>query len=202
MMTIVAKWVRTGLLAAVLLATAGCAMLGGSSSPQEAALTLRNLQIETVDGHRAVLLRLSGLPRRVTHASSSSPARIEIFLDGPDGEGDFSEQVLPQTDPQILQVRVTRETGVLHVVFDIDGDTPPAYRVLEMADWILLRFTSTESESRNPFPSLGLRGGAVCGVARRRHTTKYDSSSLLASSPSALRRARSGDSCSHSEAEG
>lgn len=146
MSTIVAKWARTGLVAAVLLVSPGCAMLGTSSSSQEAALTLRNLQIETVEGHRAVLLRLSRLPQRVTHTSSSSPARIEVFLDGPEGEGDFAEQVLPQADPQILQVRVARESGVLHVTFDIDGDTPPAYRVLEMADWILVRFTHSDNE--------------------------------------------------------
>ncbi len=123
-------------------------MLGGGSSTVAAeAVSLRNLQIESVDGRRAVLLRLSQLPQRVVHASSSTPARITVQISGPVGEGDFEEQVLPQTDPQIVQVRVAREDGQLEVTLDLKSDVPPPYSVHEMADWIMIRLGSTGAES-------------------------------------------------------
>ncbi len=128
------------LLCGLLLTIAGCAALGGdTAAPAPQALSLRNLQIETVDGERAVLLRLSRLPGRVIHSSTSSPASITVRVSGPRGEGDFAEQVLPQTDPQIARVRVGREGGELRVILDLKSDMPPSYSVHEMADWIMIR---------------------------------------------------------------
>lgn len=131
----------------VVAALSGCAALGNSANVAPEAVSLRNLQIESVDGRRAVLLRLSRLPQRVVYASNSAPASITVQMSGPIGEGDFEEQVLPQTDPQIVQVRVSREDGQLQVTLDLKSDVPPPYSVHEMADWIMIRLGSTGAES-------------------------------------------------------
>lgn len=140
-----AKWIRSVVLLCVIVTSGGCAFIGGEASPPEDAVTLRNLQIESVDGQRAVLLRLSRLPTRVLHSSATAPARITVQLSGPAGEGDLAEQALPQTDSQISQVRVEREAGELRVTLDLRGDAPPPYSVHEMADWIMIRLGGSES---------------------------------------------------------
>jgi len=129
--------------ASVLLVT-GCntSFLRPTPSPSgdEAAVTLRDLQIENADGHRAVLLRLSRVPTAVRHSSSNNPAQITVQAWGPMGEGDLPERGLPQVDDQITQVRVSRRAGNLQVVLDLQGDEVPPYSVHEMADWIMIRF--------------------------------------------------------------
>ncbi len=129
-----------------VVALAGCAasLAAPSASPtgDQAPVTLRNLQIETANGHRAVLLRLSRLPTQVRYSSSSRPARISIQAWGPPGDEDLPERALTQIDPQIAQVRVSRKRGGLNIVLDLQGDEPPAYSVHEMADWIMVRFAA------------------------------------------------------------
>jgi hypothetical protein len=143
---------RLGLLRYAVLfmgLVAGCsASLGrptAAPTGDQAPVTLRNLQIETLDGHRAVLLRLSRVPTMVRHSSSSDPARITIQAWGPLGDQDLEERNLAQIDPQITQVRVSRRAGGLNVVFDLQGDKPPPYTVHEMADWIMVRFPTSGS---------------------------------------------------------
>ena len=136
----------------------GCAflvVLGGCSqklsrptaapSGENAAVSLRNLEVADIDGHRAVLLRLSRLPTLVRHSNTTKPAQIAIQAWGPVGEGDLPERSLPQIDPLISQVRVSRQDGGLLVILDLQGDQPPPYTVHEMADWIMIRFTAPES---------------------------------------------------------
>lgn len=133
------KWVRTLVLCSVVTVNAGCALIGAPRDSGEPGILLRNLQIETVDGHRAILLRLSRLPQRLTHSSNSAPASITVRALGPQGQADFEEQILPQTDPQVFQVRVARIGGELRVTLDLKSNSPPPYIVLEMADWIMIR---------------------------------------------------------------
>lgn len=137
------------LVPVLCLLAVGCAQKLAPPTPSpsggEAPVTLRNLQIETVDGHHAVLLRLSRVPTMVRETSSSHPAQITLQAWGPVGEGDLSERALPQIDPQIAQVRVSRHDGGLSIVLDLHGDDPPPYSVHEMADWIMVRFTAPES---------------------------------------------------------
>jgi hypothetical protein len=125
------------------LFAAGCAqkLAAPTASPtgNEAAVALRNLQVTTVDGHRAVLLRLSRLPTLVRQSSGKDPARIVIQAWGPRGDGDLPERTLPQVDPEISDVRVSRHDGALEVVLDFKGLEPPPYSVHEMADWIMVR---------------------------------------------------------------
>jgi hypothetical protein len=111
----------------------------------EAPVTLRNLQVTTVDGHRAVLLRLSRLPILVRHSSGRHPGQITVQAWGPAGDSDLPERTLPQVDPQIAQISVSRKEGALHVVFAFQNDEPPAYSVHEMADWIMIRLGVPES---------------------------------------------------------
>ncbi len=139
--------VRRLILCGLLLTVAGCAAFRGDAPPAQQAVSLRNLQIESVDGERAVLLRLSRLPGQVIHSSASAPASITVRMSGPRGEGDFTEQALPQTDPQITRVRVERENGELRVTLDLKGDAPPPYSVHEMADWIMIRLGRSGAES-------------------------------------------------------
>jgi hypothetical protein len=116
-----------------------------SPSGEQAPVNLRELQITSVEGHRAVLLRLSRLPTLVRYSSSSNPGRITIQAWGPVGDGDLPERVLPQDDPQVAQVRVSRQEGGLRVVLDLKSDEPPAHTVHEMADWIMVRLTESGS---------------------------------------------------------
>jgi hypothetical protein len=135
------------LLAALLVA--GCAQKLGRPSPSPsgdaAPVTLRNLQIESIDGHRAVLMRLSRLPTMIRHSSSRRPPEITVQAWGPVGDGDLPERVLPQIDALVSQVRVSRHEGGLTIVLDLHGDQPPPYSVHQMADWIMVRFSAPES---------------------------------------------------------
>jgi hypothetical protein len=138
-----AAFVIAGLLAS------GCVRrpAAPTASPigEQAPVTLRSLEIKAVDGHRAVLLRLSRLPTLVRHSTSRNPGRITIEAWGPVGAGDLPERILPQDDPEIAQVRVSRRQGGLRVVFDLHSSQPPPHAVHEMADWIMVRFTESRS---------------------------------------------------------
>jgi hypothetical protein len=137
------------LLLALAFAFSGCSQISGrpTASPtgDEAPVNLRSLQIQTVEGHRAVLLRLSRLPTLVRHASADTPGRISVEAWGPVGSGDLEERTLEQTDAQISGVRVSRKEGALRVILDFRDPVPPKYTVHEMADWIMVRLGTPES---------------------------------------------------------
>ena len=132
------------MVAALSLSTlAGCpakrtvptAMPTGDQAP----VALRDIRVETVETHRAVLLRLTRVPTLVRASSSRSPAEITVQAWGPDTGGDLAERVVPLTDPQIRGARVGRTKGGLYVVLEFIGTKPPTYTVHEMADWIMVR---------------------------------------------------------------
>ena len=139
--------VGVGLFLFALFA-AGCAQKLGVPTAvptgNEAPVALRNLQVTTVDGHRAVLLRLSRLPTLVRQSSGKDPARIVIQAWGPRGDGDLPERTLPQIDPEISDVRVSRHDGALEVVLEFKGLKPPPHSVHEMADWIMVRLGAAQ----------------------------------------------------------
>jgi hypothetical protein len=145
-----APWGRTWLGSLLLPAVVfGCSqrMAAPTAAPSgdQAPVALRNFEVTTVDGHRAVLVRLSRLPTLVRHSSSSRPARITVQAWGPAGDSDLAERNLPQLDAHIGDVRVSREKGALSVILELKGDEPPAYSVHEMADWIMIRFPGPAS---------------------------------------------------------
>jgi hypothetical protein len=117
----------------------------GAPTGDLAPVALRNLELTAVDGHRAVLLRLSRLPTLVRESSAKRPARITVQAWGPPGDGDLPERDLPQADPLIEDVRVSRTRGALTVVIELKGDELPPYTVHEMADWIMIRFPGPAS---------------------------------------------------------
>lgn len=131
------------------LVVLGCSqrMTAPTAAPtgDEAPVALRNFEVANVDGHRAVLLRLSRLPTLVRHSSSSNPARITVQAWGPPGDSDLPERDLPQMDAQIADVRVSRTSGALNVVIDLKAEEPPIYSVHEMADWIMIRLPGPAS---------------------------------------------------------
>ncbi len=126
------------------LVMAGCAHRLAPPTPaptgNEAPVALRNLQVTTVDGHRAVLLRLSRPPTLVRQSSEKDPGRIVVQAWGPANDGDLPERALPQVDQEISDVRVSRHEGALQVVLVFKSVQPPPYSVHEMADWIMVRF--------------------------------------------------------------
>jgi hypothetical protein len=136
------SWIGIGFFLFTLFA-AGCAQKIGVPSPSpsgtEAPVALRNLQVVSVDGHRAVLLRFSRVPTMVRRSSGKDPGRIVIQAWGPSGDGDLPERTLPQVDPEINDVRVSRHDGALEVVLDFKSVEPPPYSVHEMADWVMVR---------------------------------------------------------------
>jgi hypothetical protein len=135
------------LFGALCVFGAACApklgMPSATPSGDQAPVGLRNLQMATADGHRAVLLRLSRVPTLVRHSSAGRPARIMVQAWGPLGD-DLPEKALAEQDPQITQVRVSRSSGALSIILDLQGDNPPQYTVHQMADWIMVRFTTPE----------------------------------------------------------
>jgi hypothetical protein len=140
------------LLSACLLAVgilvAGCSQLAAPTAApvgDEAPVNLRDLQVATSGGHRAVLLQLTRLPTLVRYSSSSEPARITVQAWGPEGDTDLPERVLPQSDALVRQVTVSRNRGELRVIIELNQQEPPPHRVHEMADWIMVRFTEAES---------------------------------------------------------
>lgn len=108
----------------------------GTQSP----VNLRNFQIASAGGHRAVFLRMSRIPTMLRHTSSGGPAEIIIQAWGPEGTGDLPERALPQDDPLINEIRVSRESGALKVVLVLSTPEPPPHMVHEMADWVMIRF--------------------------------------------------------------
>lgn len=121
----------------------GCASRVSPPTPtptgDQAPVSLRNFQVVTVEGHRAVLLRLSRVPFQVRHSSVNDPPQIIVQVWGPVGDGDLPERSLPQIDPEIGALRVSRHAGDLTVVLDFKGLQPPPYSVHQMADWIMIR---------------------------------------------------------------
>lgn len=132
-------------LGAVLLSSvvAGCAqkLSAPTAAPtgDQAPVALRNLQVASVDGYRAVLLRLSRLPLAVRQSSARNPGRIVVRAWGPLGDGDLAERALPQVDPMLSDVRVSRHQGALEVVLEFKSEEPPPFSVHEMADWVMIR---------------------------------------------------------------
>ena len=106
-------------------------------------MNLRDLQVATAGGHRAVLLQLTRLPTLIRHSSSSEPGRITIQAWGPTGDTDLPERILPQADPVVREVRVSRSGGELRVIIELNQQDPPPHRVHEMSDWIMVRFTDS-----------------------------------------------------------
>jgi len=104
----------------------------------------RNLEITAVDGHRAVLLRLSRPPTLVRESSGKNPARIIIMAWGPTGGTDLPERAMPQLDSEIGEVRVSRRAGALQIVLEFKGAALPPYSVHQMVDWIMVRLGAAQ----------------------------------------------------------
>jgi len=132
--------------ALLVCAAAGCAKqmppAVAVTAGDQAPVALRNLQVATVDGHRAVFLRLSRLPLQLRQSSAKNPGRIVLQAIGPAGDGDLSERDLAQVDPLLSNVRVSRHQGALEVVLEFKAEEPPPYSVHEMGDWIMVRLNT------------------------------------------------------------
>ena len=137
--------VLAGVLVLALLPA--CSFRNPNASPHgdRAAVGLRNLQISDAGGHRAVLLRLTRVPSALRYSDASGPGRIIVEAYGPPGEGDFAEKTLPQDDPYVRQVRVSRDQGTLRITLDLHSEQPPPHQVHEMADWVMIRFGEPRS---------------------------------------------------------
>jgi hypothetical protein len=135
------------LLLPLLVAACSQRLVAPTAAPTGdlAPVALRNLEVTAVDGHRAVLLRLSRSPTLVRESSAKRPPRITVQAWGPPGDADLPERDLPQADPLIEDVRVSRTRGALTVVIELKGDQVPPYTVHEMADWIMIRFPGPAS---------------------------------------------------------
>src|SRR5258707_2415855 len=105
-----ARRASAGLCVLLPLLVLGCSrrMVSQTATPtgDQAPVALRNLEISTSDGHRAVLLRLSRLPTSVRQSSSNGPARITVQAWGPPGDARLPQRDLPQIDSQITAVQV------------------------------------------------------------------------------------------------
>ena len=106
-------------------------------------VTLRNLQVTTIEGNRAVLLRLSREPYGLSYAAENDPGRIIVRASGPPGDADLPERSLQQLDLQIADVRVSRTQGTLQVVIDFKTDAVPPHSVHQMVDWVMIRLPAS-----------------------------------------------------------
>ena len=118
--------------------------LPGTSIP----LDVREFEVVPADnGARGVFLKLSRLPGAVTHRSENGPPRIILDIAGPTGTAS-ADEAYPANDSLVTQVTMSRQMNSLQVVLDLAGDDVPAYEVLPMADWILVRIKPSGQRSR------------------------------------------------------
>ncbi len=123
-----------------------------------APLEVQGFQVVNADGFRSVFFKLSRLPDSVTSFSETDPARIVMELKGPTGQ-EVPEQFFPGNDSYVTYVRISVSYGLVRVVMDLNAATPPAYAVLPMADWVMVRLGAVQSSSAAPeSPSLPRRG--------------------------------------------
>jgi hypothetical protein len=142
------KLISSLLAVAALSLLSACTDLSRPSpapTGDEAPLNLRQLQIQSIDGHAALLLHLSHRAYSLRHVGAEQPGRIMIEATGPVGDGDLEERSLGQSDALIADVRVARTDGVLKVVIMFYADEPPEYSVHEMADWLMVRLGPASS---------------------------------------------------------
>jgi len=90
------------------------------------------------NGSRGVFLKLSRLPSGVTHRAESNPTRIILEISGPTGT-ESGEEIFPSNDSLVTNIGLSRKMNGLQVVLNLDTTEMPAYDVLPMADWILVR---------------------------------------------------------------
>jgi len=143
---------RTLVAVAAVLTLAGCASrqvatdLEGEESVLPASMPGASIPLDVrefevvpaANGARGVFLKLSRLPSGVTHRSENGPARIILDITGPTGT-ESPVEIFPANDDLVTHVSLARQMGSLQVVLELRGDHPPAYEVLPMADWILVR---------------------------------------------------------------
>lgn len=135
-----------------LLTAAGCASrqtstdLRGEESALPTAITgmaipldLREFEVvPAANGARGVFLKLSRLPTGVTHRSEEGPVRIVLDISGPTG-AESPLEVFPAHDDLVTHITYSRQLGSMQVVLELAGSSVPAYEVLPMAEWILVR---------------------------------------------------------------
>lgn len=143
---------RIGLLVALAaLGVAGCSArtsqdLAGEAAALPASLPGASIPLDVREfevvygegGFRGVFLKLSRLPSGVTHRSESAPPRIILDIAGPTGSASAPE-IFAAGDDLVTQIQLARQIGSVQVVLDLAGDEVPAYEVLPMADWVLVR---------------------------------------------------------------
>ena len=118
--------------------------LAAYSSP----LDLREFDVaEAEGGQRGVFLKLSRLPTGVTATGQSDPPRIIVDIQGPTGT-ESPEEVFPAGDTLVTHVAVTRMTGWLRVVLDLQGNETPQFAIYPMADWVVVRIKSPTASPR------------------------------------------------------
>jgi hypothetical protein len=141
--TSVLRRLRAALVLVGAFCAVGCAQRAAAPSPApvgaNAPLDVRYIQVATVEGHRAVLVRLTQVPSMVRASSSRNPAEILVHAWGPMGDFDMPERNFPQPDAYLPEIRVSRKGGELRIALQLAGDVPPQYTVHEMADWIMVR---------------------------------------------------------------
>lgn len=108
--------------------------LGDLSLP----LDVQELDVARTDSAGGVFIKLTRLPNGVEHHALSFPGSIVLDIKGPTG-AEAAEETLPGRDGLVSRIRISRHQGVLRVTLDFDRDTPPAYSVHMMADWIMVR---------------------------------------------------------------
>jgi hypothetical protein len=113
-----------------------------------APLDLRDFHVESTEaGERGVFLHLSRLPSAVHSTSQDNPPRIVVDIQGPTG-GETPEEVFPGGDTMVTHVGISRSTGNLRVVLDLEGGEMPEFGVYPMADWVVVRIRPTNLRPR------------------------------------------------------
>jgi len=111
-------------------------LLGGVVVP----LVVRSVDISSADGQRAVFFKLSRVPDAVISSADSNPARVMIEADGPSGTPDLPSESYPGADTLVNRIEMARIAGRLHMTLELNADSPPTYKVQQMADYIVVRF--------------------------------------------------------------
>ncbi len=90
-----------------------------AAGPKGAALTVRDVHVESADSGKRVVIELSRAPEDIRQFTLSGPPRLVIDLAGPRGEARAREARFPLADDDVSRVRVAPYRGRLRVVLDL-----------------------------------------------------------------------------------
>jgi hypothetical protein len=104
-----------------------------------APLEIVEYRVAQAEGDRALFLRVSRFPDKLTYQPLEQPPELVLRLDGPAVGEDVPEERVVLNDGLMTALRVSRAAGILTVVVEFAAPELPNFKITEAADWITVR---------------------------------------------------------------